>query len=161
MLTIKQYAESRHISYEAARKSFNRYYEDIKGHVTKQGRMNLVDDEGAAFLDGKRQENPVVVVNEDKNERIASLEAENKALLLKVTQLQDELLKERNTVKELMQDKIQLLEEKKKAEEKTVEEALEDIAKRPDVVTREDVRNGSEPMPPKTGWRFFQFFKKK
>lgn len=116
MISIKEYAAQKGVSYEAVRKQVSRYKKELEGHITKVSRTQYLDDEAVAFLDGKRQENPVILLQVDKDEEIQRLHDENKALLLKVAELQDALLKEKDTVKELQTEKITLLEVKQEQE---------------------------------------------
>lgn len=110
MVSLRDYAKQKCVSYEAVRKQVKRYSKDLEGHIQKNGRTQFLDDEAVAFLDSKRQENPVVLLQADKDEELERLRNENKALLLKVTELQDALLKEKDNVKTLQAEKIELLE---------------------------------------------------
>lgn len=110
MISIKDYAKEKGVSYEAIRQSVDRYKDELEGHVIKQGKTRYLDDVATAILDSKRAGNPVVIVNEDKDERIAALEKENKALLQRVAALQDQLLQEKERVTLLQQEKIELLQ---------------------------------------------------
>lgn len=116
MVSMREYAAQKGVSYEAVRKQVNRYKKELEGHITKVSRTQYLDDEAVAFLDEKRQENPVILLQADKDEEIQRLHDENKALLLKVAELQDALLKEKDTVKELQTEKIALLETKQEQE---------------------------------------------
>lgn len=116
MVSMREYAAQKGVSYEAVRKQVSRYKKELEGHITKVSRTQYLDDEAVAFLDGKRQENPVILLQVDKDEEIQRLHDENKALLLKVAELQDALLKEKETVKELQTEKIVLLEAKQEQE---------------------------------------------
>lgn len=116
MVSMREYAAQKGVSYEAVRKQVSRYKKELEGHITKVSRTQYLDDEAVAFLDGKRQENPVILLQMDKDEEIQRLHDENKALLLKVAELQDALLKEKDTVKELQTEKIALLEAKQEQE---------------------------------------------
>lgn len=116
MVSMREYAAQKGVSYEAVRKQVNRYKKELEGHITKVSRTQYLDDEAVAFLDEKRQENPVILLQADKDEEIQRLHDENKALLLKVAELQDALLKEKDTVKELQTEKIALLEAKQEQE---------------------------------------------
>lgn len=71
-----------------------------------------------AFLDSKRAESPIIIMESGKDEEIQRLEMENKALLLKVAELQEALLKEKDQVKLLQNEKIELLEAKNQKAEK-------------------------------------------
>lgn len=109
MLTIKDFAEQQNVSYEAVRKQVKRYSAELDGHILKQGRTQILDDYAVEFLQAKRKENPVVIINTDKDETIRQLENENKSLLIKVAELQELLLQEKDQVKLLQQEKIELL----------------------------------------------------
>ena len=113
MITLKEYAERSHVSYEAVRKQVTRYKLELDGHISKVKRTQYLDEEAVKFLDSKRQDNPVVIVETEKNERIEQLEAENKALLLKVAELQERVIQEKEKVELLQKEKIELLEDKK------------------------------------------------
>ena len=78
MITIAQYAKTRHISYEAARKQVVRYETDLDGHVTKQGRKQYLDDEAVRILDQHREPRPIII--EDKNSELEQVLAENAQL---------------------------------------------------------------------------------
>lgn len=109
MISMKDYATLHNISYEAVRKQVKRYETELQGHISKVGRTNYLDDEAVAFLDEKRSKNPVVIVDEDKKNQIQRLSDENKQLLIKIVQLQDELSGEKDLVKDLQ---AQLIAEK-------------------------------------------------
>lgn len=110
MISIKDYAKEKGVSYEAIRQSVDRYKDELEGHIVKQGKTRYLDETAVEILNSKRAVNPVVIVNEDKDERIAALEEENKALLQRVAALQDQLLKEKERVTLLQQEKIELLQ---------------------------------------------------
>lgn len=101
MISIKDYAAKNNVSYEAVRQQVKRYSKELEGHIIKVSRTQYLDDDAIAFLDDKRRKNPVIVQETSKDNEIQALYQENKALLLKVTELQDQLLKERELVKEL------------------------------------------------------------
>ena len=112
MVSIKEYAKNKGVSYEAVRKQVNRYAGELKAHITKVGRTQYLDEEAVLFLDNKRAESPIIVMESGKDEEIQRLEAENKALLLKIAELQDALIREKDQVKQLQNEKIELLEAK-------------------------------------------------
>ncbi len=111
MISMKDYAASKGVSYEAVRKQVNRYKDELDGHIFKQGRTQYLDDEAIAFLDDKRKNNPVVVLNTNKDEEIERLERENKALLLKIAELQESLLISKDTISALQTERIAFLEQ--------------------------------------------------
>lgn len=137
IITLSDYAKNNNISYEAVRKQVARYKTELDGHIIKDGRQQLLDEEAVAFLDSKREKNPVVIINQDKDDTIKALEAENKNLLQRIALLQDDLIKAKDLHIEL-QGKIteqQLLAERATAaEERAVtaekeNEILSDVVK--------------------------------
>lgn len=119
MISLKDYAQKNRISYEAVRKQVNRYRNELGEHLIKKGRAQYLDETAEAFLDERRATNPIVIIESDKNERLEALENENTQLLIKIAAIQDELirtkeqlLQEKDTVKQLQLEKIELLEDK-------------------------------------------------
>ena len=112
MITIKDYAKSRNITYEAVRKQVVRYATELDGHTTKENRTTYLDDYAVEFLDNKRNSNPIVILETSKDEEIERLQNENKALLLKITSLQEELNHEKDFSKGLLLEKTEWLQEK-------------------------------------------------
>lgn len=90
--SIKDYAKSRKITYEAARQQVKRYEKELQGHIHRQNRTQYLDDYAVDLLDDHRQQNPVVVVNQDRDAELEQLRSENKTLLQQVAMLQDKLL---------------------------------------------------------------------
>ena len=114
MKSIKEYAKQKQVSYEAVRKQINRYKKELGNHIQKVGRTQYLDEEAEQFLNEKRNTSPVVLVQASKDEELGELRKEKEMLLLKVAELQDQLLKEKDQVKSLQEEKILLLEQKNK-----------------------------------------------
>lgn len=134
MITIKDYAKQKGVSYEAIRKQIKRYEDELEGHLVKQNRFLMLDDEAVQFLDSKRSENPVIVYEQNKDEELEQLRHENKVLLIQMNTVQDQLGKvqqkliaEMNTTKLLTQEKVQYLEYKTQSEQKEIQ--LKDLAR--------------------------------
>lgn len=124
MISLKDYAKNKNVSYEAVRKQVNRYKTELEGHIHKVNRTQYLDDEAVAFLDSKRTESPVILLQMDKDEEIQRLSDENKALLVQIAQIQNELIQtqkalsaEKDSVKQLQAEKIALLEAKQEADQ--------------------------------------------
>ena len=92
MVSIKEYAQTNSVSYEAVRQQVARYRDEIGGHITRKGRTQYLDEEAVAFLDERRKENPVILLERGKDEEIDRLTAENKELLVKLTVVQGQLI---------------------------------------------------------------------
>ena len=112
MISIKDYANSKGVSYEAVRRQVKRYKNELEGHLHKQGRTQYLDDEAVSFLDSKRAESPIILIQAGKEDEIRRLTDENKALLLKVAELQEALISEKDRVFALQEEKIALLNAK-------------------------------------------------
>lgn len=98
MLSLKDYAQSAGVSYEAVRQQVNRYKMELSGHIQKEGRTQFLDDEAIAFLDRKRQENPVVKMAAEIKELETVLQAKDEQIKLlreKIALLESELESER------------------------------------------------------------------
>lgn len=132
VITLRDYAKQNNISYEAVRKQVVRYQEELAGHLIRDGRQQFLDEEAVAFLDARRQKNPVAIIQIEKDEKIEQLENENKQLLLKLATVQDALLAERDKTDALLaekRDEIALLEADNEAARVKVAEAEENAQK--------------------------------
>lgn len=89
--SLRDYAKEKNISYEAVRKQVARYKDDLGSHIIMDGRQQFLDEEAVAFLDGKRQKNPVAIIQQDKNEQIEALEEQVKQLLMKTAAQADRI----------------------------------------------------------------------
>lgn len=83
VISLKDYAVQKNISYEAVRQQVVRYKDELGSHVIRDGRQQFLDEEAVAFLDAKRQKNPVAIIQQNKDERIEELEDQVKQLLIK------------------------------------------------------------------------------
>lgn len=138
MISIQDYATQKGVSYEAVRKQIDRYKEDLDGHIITQGRKRFLDDEAVSFLDEKRNSNPIVIMEQSKDDEIRQLQAENKELLLKLCMAQERLLHDADRIAELTAEvhELKLLQSAKQEEPKT--EAIP----KPKLTLWERIRNG-------------------
>lgn len=91
VMSLKDYAAQKNISYEAVRQQVVRYKDELEGHVIREGRQQFLDEEAVAFLDSKRQKNPVAIIQQNKDEQIEELEAQVKQLLAKTAAQADRI----------------------------------------------------------------------
>ena len=98
MISIQDYATQKGVSYEAVRKQIDRYKEDLEGHIVTQGRKRFLDDEAVSFLDEKRNSNPIIIMEQSKDDEIRQLQAENKELLMKLCMAQERLLEDADRI---------------------------------------------------------------
>lgn len=98
VITLRDYAKQNNVSYEAVRKQVVRYADELGNHIIKDGRQQFLDEEAVAFLDAKRQKNPVAIIQQDKDEQIEALRREKENLLQTIA-LQASQLSELNAWK--------------------------------------------------------------
>lgn len=127
VISLKEYARNNNISYEAVRQQVVRYASELEGHIIKDGRQQFLDEEAVSFLDEKRKKNPVIIYQASKDEEIERLEEENKALLIKLAQVQEQLLGAQTQIAQLkdVSAKVVLLETNNAAAEQRRAEAEE------------------------------------
>lgn len=150
MITLKDYAKKRNTSYEAVRQQVNRYRDELGDHLYKQGRTQFLDDEAVAFLDARRKTNPVVVIEHDKDDRIAELKAQNEALKVKIMQLQEVIISRDDRIMELT-DRVLLLSQPEPAPEEEKKESEAD----PEPERPEDQTDDST-ISNKKWWHFWR-----
>ena len=127
MITIKGYAEKKGVSYEAIRSQIKRYEKELGDGIFKKGRTTFINEDAERFLDERRKENPVVIVQENKSEELEMLKNEKVNMLAKIAELQELLLAEKDKTLELTTERTTFLEDKKMMEEtKTRNKILED-----------------------------------
>lgn len=91
VISLKDYAAQNNISYEAVRQQVVRYKDELESHIIRDGRQQFLDEEAVAFLDGKRQKNPVAIIQQSKDDAIEELRLEREQLLLKVAAQADKI----------------------------------------------------------------------
>lgn len=107
MISIKEYAKAHGVSYEAIRSQVARYMDrEVDGfrladHISKVGRTQYIDDEGAAFLDERRSRSPIVIQQEERDETIERLRT-------RVDELQARLITAQDEYRVLMEEKHEI-----------------------------------------------------
>lgn len=89
MITVKEFAKRQHRSVQAIYQSIDRYKLQLEGHITKVGRTSYLDDEAVAFLESKREQNPVVIFQQDKDEEMERLRQNADVMKAKIAELQE------------------------------------------------------------------------
>lgn len=79
------------MTYEAVRQSVKRYGDELEGHIHQEGRTQFLDDEAVKILDEHRAKNPIVIIQQDKDDLIEQLRQEKEALLVKVAAQADRI----------------------------------------------------------------------
>ena len=107
MISIREYAKAHGVSYEAIRSQVARYMDrEVDGfrlsdHISKVGRTQYIDDEGAAFLDERRSRSPIVIQQEERDETIERLRT-------RVDELQARLIAAQDEYRVLMEEKHEI-----------------------------------------------------
>lgn len=93
MITVKQYADERHITIQAVHQSMNgkRKKARLEGHVKTVDGVKYLDDEAVRILDEARSKSPIVWEKADTTERIEELEREREGMLLKIAAQADRI----------------------------------------------------------------------
>ena len=111
-MTIREYATSRAVSYEAVRKQVRQYKKkELKKHITYQGRTAELDDFAIEFLDKHRQQRSVVMQASTEE-----TQKELERLHNQVHQLQEELQRKSDKIVGLLEEQKGLIEDKTKKE---------------------------------------------
>lgn len=104
MISIKDYADKKGVTYEAVRRQVKRYREELDGHIVTKNRTRFLDSEAETFLDERRAANPLILYEEAKDKQIENLKRENDNLKILVMQLQDDMIKQQKEL--LKRDEI-------------------------------------------------------
>ncbi len=93
MMTLKEYAKSRTISYESVRAQAQKYKEELEGHVTIEDNHRVMDDYACNFLDKHRLKRIIVMQsdNDDLKHELERVQEENEELKYAIIELQKEL----------------------------------------------------------------------
>lgn len=131
MITIKEYADLHGKSVQSVYKQL-KSKENAKlldGHIFTEKINNknvkMLDDIAVKILDNASKQSIQIVTQNGDKEKIERLEEENKNLLMQIASIQQELIKtqkelsqEKDNVKLLQEQRIQLLESKEEPKEK-------------------------------------------
>ena len=109
MITVKEFAKKQHRSVQAIYQSIDRYKLQLEGHIKKVCRTSYLDDEAVAFLEAKREQNPVVVYQQDKDEELELLRKNADVMKAKIAELQEKVNKSQEDYIALQAENAKLL----------------------------------------------------
>ena len=112
MVTIREYANSHHVSYEAIRSQIARYRDDLEDHIIIKNRIQYLDSWAVEFLDLRRRESPVTIVNQGREDEIAELKAQVESLKAKIADIQEERNRAHLKIEKLQDEARAYLEDK-------------------------------------------------
>lgn len=105
LVTLKQFAEEKGITYEAVRRQILKYADELEGHIVTVDGTRYLDEEAQKFLSERRRLSPIVVKIEDT-------QADNKEILEKIESLKTQLLKAQERVIQLQDEARAGIEDK-------------------------------------------------
>lgn len=114
MVSIQEYADKQKVSYEAIRKQLKRYSKELEGHITKQNRKQYIDEFAEKFLNEKRQQSPIIIVEKAKTEELAEAKEQIESMKATIMELQAQLNASKDKIMELQDEKMGLIEERGK-----------------------------------------------
>lgn len=120
LLTIKEYAAKKHVSYEAVRKQIQKYKNnELKDHIVRKNKTQFLDDYAIDFLDNRRRESPVMLYQENRDEELERLREDNQRLLAELNGAKSRIISQQDRLYELTvsEQKMLLLEATTKAAE--------------------------------------------
>ena len=109
MITVKEFAKKQHRTVQAVYQSIDRYKIQLDGHIQKIGRTSYLDDEAVAFLESKREQNPVVIYQQDKDEELEQLRKNADVMKAKIAELQEKVNKSQEEYIALQAENAKLL----------------------------------------------------
>lgn len=128
LVSIRDYAESQGVSYEAVRKQVVRYSEELSGHITKQNRKQYLDEWAVDFLTERRQASSVVIISKTQSEESAELKKQIELLKNQLLSAQEKIIKlqeegraaieEKMKNERLLEDNTRISQDLEQAQEK-------------------------------------------
>ncbi len=109
MITVKEFAKKQHRTVQAVYQSIDRYKIQLDGHIQKIGRTSYLDDDAVAFLESKREQNPVVIYQQDKDEELEQLRKNADVMKAKIAELQEKVNKSQESYIALQAENAKLL----------------------------------------------------
>lgn len=94
-MTIREYADSRQVTYEAVRQLIKKLSGELDGHITKQGRTRYLDNEAVRILDDRRKGSRVSVIKAKVTENEDTIDQLKNEIIL----LQKQLLEAKDTLR--------------------------------------------------------------
>lgn len=128
LISVKEYAENRGKSVQAVYQQLKRKdnAQRLEGHIVVKRVGNkdtkFLDAVAVEILDEASRQAPQVIMESMDKERIAELEAENKMLVQKIVELQEQIIERSKKVEMLQEANILLLEQKQERMQEQVEE---------------------------------------
>lgn len=107
LISLKQYADKKEISYEAVRKLVKRHEKDLAGHIVIRSGVRYLDEEAIRILQERRRTSPVVVRVEDQSEELDILRRKLEEAKTEIMKLQQARIADQARIIAL-QDEVKL-----------------------------------------------------
>lgn len=124
MTTVRELAERNHVTGEAIRKQLRRYKKELEGHVHQQGNMQFLDDEAVEFLQKHRNNNPIVVGQNEKAIQLEQLKEQNMSLMAKIAEQAEKIAAQSEEMLQLERLRLESSEKLRIAEKRASEAEL-------------------------------------
>ena len=117
-ITIKEYADSRKVTYEAVCKQVRQYKrKELKGHLAYEGKLTLLDPAAVEFLDKHRMKRNIVLAPTDKEIQndIKNLQSDLSKAMAEIDRLKSQIIAMQEERTGLLEDRAKynlLLEDK-------------------------------------------------
>lgn len=108
VISIKEYAKERGISYEAVRRQVKNYKNELDGLLVRDGRQHFLSEKAVAFLDDHRAKTPFAVLDEEASRKIKELKEKLEKKQEKVDELNDTVREALLRINALTEEKHQL-----------------------------------------------------
>lgn len=129
MLSIAEYAKTRHISQTAIRRQLKTYAEELEGHIVETNRRKMLDDDAIAFLDSHRMPREVIIeqASSEAKKEVEDLKSKLDLMKDQIQLLQGRIISLQDEKMDLIADQTrnQLLLEAKDKEATDLQEKLE------------------------------------
>ena len=90
-MTIRQFAEEQHVSYEAIRQQVSTHRKALEGHIVRNKQQKLLDEYAVDYLRKIRRQSPTIMINQDREQTIDALKNELLRAQNTITQLQQQV----------------------------------------------------------------------
>lgn len=130
-MTIREYATSRGISYEAAAKQVRKYKnKELKKHISYTGNTMILDDYTIDFLDGHRQPKNIIMEAPDIEtaQELRHLRAEIERLNRELAASQEKIIAIQESYTESLKAQALVIEDKTRQQEQ-LEQARQELTK--------------------------------
>lgn len=115
LISIRDYAKSQNVSYEAVRQQVVLYAKELEQHIIKQNRTRFLDEYAVEFLTARRREHPIILMNQTKDEELEEMKAEIDRLREQLVSAQNQLLTKQEQIVTIQEKYIALQEERQEA----------------------------------------------